>query len=381
MPPAPRSVVRALLIGVGENRTTALLAVACQLHDPFAEALIRSAVGDPRLDVEALEGVRVEVLTAAGRRVDLEIAVRTASGGLSRLWFEAKWDAAWQSNQLEHYAEALTTLAGAQDHRLIVLLPAARAPDLARFGLGTRIAPLTWEQLAVVADRSGAATHAHSGGTGPWRRAARESDAPARQHVLDQLLEHLKEDHDVVIDQLTTSHASALSLAKPAIDISDQLMREALGRSELNGRDGNTWSHALGRRWIVETGPSVPIPWASPEGHFEAFRSVSGKHHEAAGAVYIAGVRLPQLAAERLSEIIGQVCTHDGETDWPWSLTQLAEGTDRYVCSVLPVEAVATAAGTFDGQVDFLGRWLQRTITALNKTAVSIDRDVDDEVL
>jgi hypothetical protein len=53
-------------------------------------------------------------------------------------------------------------------------------------------------------------------------------------------------------------------------------------------------------------------------------------------------------------------------------LRELDERGFRLVGRVLPLEALATVAGTFDGQAELLGRWIDQALDALiNDAAIA----------
>lgn len=369
MPVAPTSVLRALRIGVAENRSTALVAVACQLHRPFAELLVQEAIGgsEPGADTLRLNDLEASVEVAAvGGRVDLELVVHT-SVGLRRIWLEVKGDAEFQDDQLGRYQRALAQTPGAQG-RLVVLLPASRVhtPELA----GIDVEAITWQTLAALADSAGSRVHDASGQAGYWRPSARQSDAPARQLVLDLLLEHLQEEYDVTIDPLTTLHASALRLASSAIAVSDRIAADAIVRAQCQTVRTEPWLKGLGCRWYLSPPVSTEQRWWEPNGEFVLWRSVSGNRglHPAGGASFVAGAKLSPAAGEELHSLITRLCEQDARTDWPWPLRHLPQAKHHFVCSALPLEALATAAATPEHQVQFVSSWLLHTLASLEQS-------------
>lgn len=364
MPVAPTSILRALQIRVGENRTTALLAVACQFHRAFAEALLRRALNTDDLILQDIEGVNVELAIVRGRRIDLELVART-SAGLFRVWFESKWTAGFGRDQLKDYAEALRDQSGGLG-TLIALLPAERADALEPVGYADVV---TWDEVALLADRAGTHAHHRSAYATPWRSAARDAGAPASQHVLDLFLQHLEEEHSVTVHPLTSLHASALRQARSAIVVTDKLAEGASQRAGWNLDRQRVWSHQLGCRWVIHSPENASDEgrWWAGHGSFVLWRSITGNAdlHPANGASFAAGVQIRTDQADAFDAVIEALCADDRATDWPWPLRRASDESWRYVCSALPMEAIATAAGNFDGQVRFVQMWLERTLTSL----------------
>lgn len=367
-------MLRALRIGVPENRTTALLAVTCDTHRDFGNALAREALrlaGRADSDGLKVESINVEA-PAAGYRVDLELIARSKSG-LRCVWFEAKWDAAWEQDQLVHYDRALESALGGDRGALVVLMTERRAAtDDTAAG---RV--LSWERLAVIADKAGAARHgaAH----GPWRRAARQACGTVDQFVLDLLLEHLEEEHDVTVSPLTATHAHALAQFEAAKNITDLLAqagaRQAGFRPEQQGksREGG----AAVRWMLIPDAPNVDIrdaiqAWTELGAELVLWRSVSGKHHDTGGAALIAGLRLPDGQSEATLAHIRDLCARDEaeKASWPLPIRELPpnEGFSLF-CSVLPLQMVAVAAADFVGQTTFVATWLRHTVDALASPA------------
>lgn len=334
----------------GEDRTTAVLAVACTIHTGFGAALVHEVTGAD-VDAASIEA-DLQVLTPAGRRVDLELIARDR-GSTVRVWIEAKWDALWQPNQLADYAQAL-------DDRgtLVAVVPAYRVHEVT-----PPTCALTWERIAVLADCQGIAVDGHA-----WRSIARRPDAPACQHILSLFLDHLETEHHMATSPLRTDHTVAIRLADEAITIADRLAEEAISRQALQLDKANKpghWAHDTGAWWpFARTDDRGPTTW-HPDGWPELMRLPDGARQDGpADPVFVCGLTLPKRAIERLEQV--------ALTQWraqigaePHRFTVWRDQNWTRVFTALPLAELATRSASFTGQVDYLARWLGDRLAAI----------------
>lgn len=316
------------------------------IHQPFGHAVLRTATGRD-VDADSIEA-SLQVLTPAGRRVDLELVGR-ARGAVVRVWIEAKWDAGWQPGQLAHYTEVIG-VAGA----LVALVPAHRAVEVPE----EFSAPLTWEQVAVLADQAGIQEGGHR-----WRTTALQPDATARQRVLALFLEHLEREHHMTILPLLTEDALAIRYAEDAITIADELAEQAIRRAGLHTEQRHDFKRRGGAYWKFPAQPQLGAVW-HPGGWAELMRSPTGAHQldGPPEPVFLCGYTLPKTTIEWLQS--------DDLQDWRAELateplrfvvTGGRKGHTR-VFTALPLAALATLRSSFDGQTQVLTDWMQRAL-------------------
>lgn len=340
---APSSISQAIRgFPRGEDRTTAVFAAACVVHHAFGQAVLEEAAG-ARIAADSIEA-NLQVLTPAGRRVDLELVGRS-NGTAVRVWIEAKWDAVWQPNQLADYAAAI-----ADRGTLLALIPAYRAREVPK-----PFKTLTWEHVAVLADQQGIATAGQR-----WRDRAYQPDAAAQQRVLALFLDHLETEHQMATSPLLTEHALAIRLAGDAITISDALASDAIRRAGLHSEGAGYFRNHAGAYWTFQQQAQLAPVW-HPEGWPELMRSPNGAHQTDGPPepVFLCGYSLPKPAIDRLEAPDLQNWRTALAADTPRFLVSGGRSEWTRVFTALPLAALATASASFDGQAQLLGDWIR----------------------
>jgi len=221
-----------------ENRLTEIFATTLLTAPDLAHELF-GRLGLPR---GSRYGVRTQITAARGSQPDLEI-VAYAEGGaeIARIWSEHKTISPFRERQREDYLESLVGLPGRGE--LLVIGPA----DLKRKDADPDAWNwMTWPEIAEMANAVGEAT-----GGPRWRRAALDSDAPARQRLLHELIWYLEKEHDAVMSPLSQDKIDTFAAAGEAIRVLAELVERAV--DDLAGFEVSDEgvSDDLGSFWVL----------------------------------------------------------------------------------------------------------------------------------
>jgi hypothetical protein len=358
MPPAARSLLAAALRrGELEDQLTVVFAAALTLHHGFAQRVSdlvfgSGADGDAE-GAEVRAATRTQVMTPAGRLVDLEIALWSRGRVARRLWCENKVDAAFQPDQLEHYLEALQRLDARG--RLVVIAPSHRRADISA-AIPAACCFVSWQQIGEAAILS-----AEAEGGPRWRRCAMDASAPASLRVLADFVDYFtsREGLNVMLEPLKTHDVLALRDYDSAEETVRALFEAAVERSRYRVEDRG--HHR--RFWKLAPNNGQRAAWGG--GYYEFARTNKDfvRRLEATGEpVFFAGIHLPQ-DSEMLDSSPEFEAWRAGLRRDGWTL--LLEDRRLRVAKVYYLAELAVRSATFDEQCRLLSRWLDATLSAV----------------
>ena len=334
----------------GENRLTEILASVLEAVPAYASRLL-AEVG---LETAC---ARFEVSTqvfAEGKFVDMEVLGLDERGAVvSRLWSEHKDWAGFSPGQMENYEKRLGSLPG--NGRLIAVVRHPR--------VGTN--EIAWQRIAELADQVG-----HDRGGGGWRADALDTDAPAQQLLLAELIAYLERRELAFMDPLETAHILVIEGADDTADVLDALMQRGAQHMELTAAPklGMTKSE-FGRRWIGLSGPAEC--WATDAGGWPELMSATSDYWRDDSVA----VDSPCFGAGfTFEKKVGARLLAPELADWR---AELAEATasvgedGEYVrCyRTLYMTELIPAGVTLESQAQRLGAWAQESIDYLARIA------------
>jgi len=177
-----------------EDRLTELLAVALSCNELFAVALAERA----GLVLRGPVRVTTQLQLASGRhaRPDMQLAGRGPDGAPGWLWVENKIFALLTDAQARGYPAELSAHRSVKQRGLILISADARGRPPGWNGA------LTWQQVALLADRVGRDRLGER-----WREVALEPEAQARWRILAELLSYLEHHELAMTEPLTPQDA------------------------------------------------------------------------------------------------------------------------------------------------------------------------------